>query len=70
MNTTEDYIGHEALVSYLNEPGNKSYHRFLNLDRDIIIASLTQLTHSSLTLTKWQIFDITWHKRFLCKAKE
>ncbi|CAB4487380.1 unnamed protein product [Rhizophagus irregularis] len=70
MNTTEDYIGHEALVSYLNEPGNKSYRRFLNLNQDIIIASLTQLTHSSLTLTKWQIFDITWHKRFLCKAKE
>ncbi|RGB27922.1 hypothetical protein C1646_768466 [Rhizophagus diaphanus] len=67
MNTNENYIGYEALISYLNEPRNWSYHGFLKLNKNTIIASLTQLT----TNTKWQqSFDITWNKRFLNKVKQ
>ncbi|CAB4377914.1 unnamed protein product [Rhizophagus irregularis] len=68
MNVTENYIGYDALVSYL-ESKNPSYHGFLNLNRDIIISSLNSLTNSSLTLDKWQSFDITWYKRYLYVAK-
>lgn len=52
--TTENYIGHEELVTYLNESRNLSYCRFLSLNHDTIIASI-----SSLTMTKWQSIDIT-----------
>ncbi|GET63169.1 hypothetical protein RIR_jg20222.t1 [Rhizophagus irregularis DAOM 181602=DAOM 197198] len=41
--TTENYIRYESLVSYW------SYRRYLSLNQDTIIASLTQLTRSSLT---------------------
>ncbi|CAB5380355.1 unnamed protein product [Rhizophagus irregularis] len=69
--TTENYIGYESLVSYLIESNNcLSYCRFLSLNQDTIIASLTQLTSSSLTLAKWQSIDITWYKRFLNVAKK
>ncbi|GBC05235.1 hypothetical protein RclHR1_06110009 [Rhizophagus clarus] len=68
--TTKNYIGYEALVSYLSESRNCSYKRFLNLNRDTIIASLTSLTNSPLTSVKWQTFNITWYKRFLTEAKE
>ncbi|CAB5377337.1 unnamed protein product [Rhizophagus irregularis] len=71
MSTGENYIGYEALVYYLNESKNLSYHGFLTLNQNIIIASLTQLTtNSSLTSAKWQSFNITWIKRFLYKAKD
>jgi hypothetical protein len=47
-----------------------SYRGFLKLNRDIIIASLNSITSSSsLTLDKWENFDITWKKRFLENAK-
>ncbi|EXX56703.1 hypothetical protein GLOIN_2v63147 [Rhizophagus irregularis DAOM 181602=DAOM 197198] len=68
MNVTENYIGYDALVSYL-ESKNPSYRGFLNLNRNIIISSLNSLTNSSLTLDKWQSFDITWYKRYLYVAK-
>ncbi|CAB4424721.1 unnamed protein product [Rhizophagus irregularis] len=68
MNVTENYIGYDALVSYL-ESKNPTYRGFLNLNRDIIISSLNSLTNSSLTLDKWQSFDITWYKRYLYVAK-
>ncbi|GES84916.1 hypothetical protein GLOIN_2v1781474 [Rhizophagus clarus] len=69
--TTENYIGYEALVSYLSESKNNwTYKGFLNLNRDAIIASLTSLTNSPLTLVKWQNFNITWYNRFLSVAKE
>ncbi|CAB4479752.1 unnamed protein product [Rhizophagus irregularis] len=69
--TTENYIGYESLVSYLIESNNcLSYCRFLSLNQDTIIASLTQLTSSSLTLAKWQSIDITWYKRFLNVVKK
>ncbi|CAB5197489.1 unnamed protein product [Rhizophagus irregularis] len=67
---TENYIGYDALVSYLSESKNLSYCRFLSLNRNTIIASLTQITSSSLTPTKWQSFNIAWNNRFLVKAKE
>ncbi|CAB4380152.1 unnamed protein product [Rhizophagus irregularis] len=73
MSTTENYIGFEELVSYLNEfkSRNLSYHGFLKINRNTIIASsLTQLTDFPLTSSKWQILDITWNNRFLEKAKE
>ncbi|CAG8641267.1 18877_t:CDS:2, partial [Rhizophagus irregularis] len=71
MNITENYIGYDALVSYLIESKNHlTYRGFLNLNQDIIIiSSLNSLTNSSLTLDKWQNFDITWYKRFLNAAK-
>ncbi|CAB4389830.1 unnamed protein product [Rhizophagus irregularis] len=72
MNTDENYIGYEALISYLNEPRNWSYHGFLILNKNTIIASLTQLTTNTLLIpTKWQqSFNITWNKRFLNEAKQ
>ncbi|CAG8762199.1 6711_t:CDS:2, partial [Rhizophagus irregularis] len=70
MNITENYIGYDALVSYLIESKNQTYYRFLNLNRDIIISSLNSLTNFSLTLDKWQNFDITWYKRYLYEAKK
>ncbi|CAB5381741.1 unnamed protein product [Rhizophagus irregularis] len=72
MNITENYIGCDALVTYLIESKNyPTYRRFLNLNRDIIISSLNLPTNSSLALNldKWQYFNITWYKRFLNEAK-
>ncbi|CAB5182313.1 unnamed protein product [Rhizophagus irregularis] len=72
MNITENYIGYDALVSYLIESKNQTYYyRFLSLNRDIIISSLNSLTNSSLVLDldKWQNFDVTWYNRFLNVAK-
>ncbi|UZO03653.1 uncharacterized protein OCT59_024057 [Rhizophagus irregularis] len=72
MNITENYIGYDALVTYLIESKNyPTYHRFLNLNRDIIISSLNLPTNSSLALNldKWQYFNITWYKRFLNEVK-
>ncbi|GBC07428.1 hypothetical protein RclHR1_07460004 [Rhizophagus clarus] len=72
MNTTtsESYIGYEALVTYIKESKIRSYLRFLDLNRDIIIASLASLINSSLTLAKWKSFNMIWYKRFLNTAKE
>ncbi|CAB4385475.1 unnamed protein product [Rhizophagus irregularis] len=72
MNITENYIGYDALVSYLIESKNQTYYyRFLSLNQDIIISSLNSLTNSSLALDldKWQNFDVTWYNRFLNVAK-
>ncbi|GBC02521.1 hypothetical protein RclHR1_04660014 [Rhizophagus clarus] len=69
-NYTENYIGYEALVSYLNGSQSWSYLGFLELNQNTIIASLTSLTNSPITLVKWQVFDLTWYKRFLNIAKE
>ncbi|GBB89281.1 hypothetical protein RclHR1_15990001 [Rhizophagus clarus] len=71
ITTTEKYIGYGALVSYLTETSNYSYRGFLYLNRDIIISSLNSLltSSSSLTLSKWQSFDIAWYNRFLDEAK-
>ncbi|GES81763.1 bromodomain-containing protein [Rhizophagus clarus] len=70
---TKNYIGYEALVSYLRERKNWSYFGFLNLNQDTIVASLVSLADnegSSLTLNKWQIFDIIWYNHFLDEAKK
>ncbi|GES87570.1 bromodomain-containing protein [Rhizophagus clarus] len=68
---TGNYIGYEALVSYLNDSKNNwTYKGFLNLNQDVITASLPSLTNSLLTSIKWKTFDITWYKRFLNAAKE
>ncbi|GES80082.1 hypothetical protein GLOIN_2v1781418 [Rhizophagus clarus] len=68
---TNNYIGYEALISYLSERKNWSYCGFLNLNQDTIIASLISLTNnSSLSLANWQSFDAAWYNRFLDEAKE
>ncbi|GBB83517.1 hypothetical protein RclHR1_10220001 [Rhizophagus clarus] len=68
---TENYIGYEALVSYLSEQKNWSYRGFLNLNQDIIVTSLFSLTNNSpLTLANWENFDAIWYNRFLTKAKD
>ncbi|GBB88185.1 hypothetical protein RclHR1_14710002 [Rhizophagus clarus] len=41
MSTSKSYPGQDTLISYLKERNNKSYHGFLNIYRDVIIASLT-----------------------------
>ncbi|CAB4387724.1 unnamed protein product [Rhizophagus irregularis] len=74
---TENYIGYDALVSYLIEVSysikskNYIYYEFLNSNQDIIISSLNSLTNSSkaLDLNNWQNFNFTWHNRFLKAAK-
>ncbi|GES74628.1 hypothetical protein GLOIN_2v1781474 [Rhizophagus clarus] len=70
--TTKNYIGYEALVYYLkSERKNWSYHGFLKLNRDTIVASLISLTNnSSITLSKWQSLDTAWFNHFLDNAKE
>ncbi|GBB96582.1 hypothetical protein RclHR1_02790005 [Rhizophagus clarus] len=69
--TTKNYIGYEALVSYLNERKNWSYRGFLILHQDIIVTSLISLTNNSpLTLAKWKNIDVAWYNRFLDEAKE
>ncbi|GBC08890.1 hypothetical protein RclHR1_08470001 [Rhizophagus clarus] len=68
--TEKNYIGYEALISYLTESKNWSYRGFLNLNQDVIIASTSSLTSSPLTLAKWQNFNVTWYIRFLNIAKE
>ncbi|GBC25480.2 bromodomain-containing protein [Rhizophagus irregularis DAOM 181602=DAOM 197198] len=61
MNITENYIGYDALVSYLIEvsysiesieSNNYIYYEFLTLD-----------------LNEWQNFNFTWYNRFLKAAK-
>ncbi|RGB31420.1 hypothetical protein C1646_764109 [Rhizophagus diaphanus] len=78
MNITENYIGYDALVSYLMEvsysiksKNQAYYYGFLNFNQDIIISSLNSLTNSSLVLdlNKWQIFNLIWYNRFLSVAK-
>ncbi|PKC03492.1 hypothetical protein RhiirA5_423683 [Rhizophagus irregularis] len=67
---TENYIGYEALVTYLIETKNCwSYCGFLSLNQDTIIASLASLPISLLTMTKWQNIDIIWYTHFLDEAK-
>ncbi|CAB5390391.1 unnamed protein product [Rhizophagus irregularis] len=80
MNITENYIGYDALVSYLIEvsysiesieSNNYIYYKFLSPNQDIIISSLNSLTNSSkaLDLNEWQNFNFTWYNRFLKAAK-
>ncbi|CAB5366986.1 unnamed protein product [Rhizophagus irregularis] len=80
MNITENYIGYDALVSYLIEvsysiesieSNNYIYYEFLSPNQDIIISSLNSLTNSSkaLDLNEWQNFNFTWYNRFLKAAK-
>ncbi|CAB4440917.1 unnamed protein product [Rhizophagus irregularis] len=74
---TENYIGYDALVSYLIEVSysikskNYIYYEFLNSNQDIIISSLNSLTNSSkaLDLNNWKNFNFTWYNRFLKAAK-
>ncbi|CAB5359912.1 unnamed protein product [Rhizophagus irregularis] len=68
MSATENYIGFEELVFYLNEPRKISYHGFLKLNQNTIIASLSQLTN--FPLEKWQNYNNTWINRFLHNAKK
>ncbi|CAB4477931.1 unnamed protein product [Rhizophagus irregularis] len=68
MSATENYIGFEELVFYLNESRKISYHGFLDIYRNTIIASLSQLTN--FPLEKWQNFNIAWTNHFLDNAKE
>ncbi|PKC55528.1 hypothetical protein RhiirA1_475446 [Rhizophagus irregularis] len=68
MNTSEDFIGQNALISYLsdNNRTTKSYRGFLKNHRDIIIASID----TTLTLDNWKNLDNIWTVRFLRKEKD
>ncbi|EXX70380.1 Bdf1p [Rhizophagus irregularis DAOM 197198w] len=66
---TENYIGYEALISYIIESKNWSYYGFLSHNRDTIIASLAQLTSSTFTSARHS-FDVAWSNRFLDEAEE
>ncbi|UZO26278.1 uncharacterized protein OCT59_018516 [Rhizophagus irregularis] len=71
MNTSEDFIGQNALISYLSDNNNrttKSYWRFLKKHRDIIIASI-DITFTSTFLDNWKNLDNLWTIRFLRKGK-
>ncbi|CAB4492899.1 unnamed protein product [Rhizophagus irregularis] len=59
MNTSEDFIGQNALISYLSDNNNritKSYWRFLKKHCDIIIASID----TTSTLDNWKYLDNLW----------
>ncbi|RGB42770.1 hypothetical protein C1646_750513 [Rhizophagus diaphanus] len=69
MSTSENYIGQNALISYLtdNNRTTKSYWRFLKNHRDIIIASLA--TNTSF-LDNWNKLDNLWTIHFLREGKD
>ncbi|CAB4492903.1 unnamed protein product [Rhizophagus irregularis] len=58
MSTSEDFIGQNALTTYLsdNNRTTKSYWRFLKNHRDIIIASID----TTSTLDNWKYLDNLW----------
>ncbi|RHZ82014.1 hypothetical protein Glove_115g106 [Diversispora epigaea] len=59
----ESYVGYNALIDYLQTYNNKSYRSFLELNRDIIISSLT-------AVCDWNDLDNSWATRFLYEAKK
>ncbi|UZO06794.1 uncharacterized protein OCT59_027103 [Rhizophagus irregularis] len=68
MTTSEDFIGQNALISYLsdNNRTTKSYWRFLTNHRDIIIASIDTTSN----LDNWKNLDNLWAVRFLREKKD
>ncbi|CAB4403675.1 unnamed protein product [Rhizophagus irregularis] len=68
MSTSEDFIGQNALISYLsdNNRTTKSYWRFLTNHRDIIIASIDTTSN----LDNWKNLDNLWAVRFLREKKD
>ncbi|PKY40542.1 hypothetical protein RhiirA4_453936, partial [Rhizophagus irregularis] len=68
MSTSEDFIGQNALTTYLsdNNRTTKSYWRFLKNHRDIIIASID----TTSTLDNWKYLDNLWTVRFLRNEKD
>ncbi|CAB4476785.1 unnamed protein product [Rhizophagus irregularis] len=58
MNTSKNYPGQNALISYLKKQGNKSsYCRFLNLHHNFIVTSIFS--------DNWKDLDNTWFTHFL-----
>ncbi|GES75095.1 hypothetical protein GLOIN_2v1788062 [Rhizophagus clarus] len=63
MNLSEKYSGQDALISYLKKRNNKSYLGFLNLYRDVIIASPTS------DICCWNDLDNSWAGRYIREAE-
>ncbi|GBC01606.1 hypothetical protein RclHR1_04260006 [Rhizophagus clarus] len=63
MNTSKNYPGKNVLISYLKERGNKSsYHGFLNVHHDAIVASKFS--------NDWKDLDNAWATHFLEEAEK
>ncbi|GES73396.1 bromodomain-containing protein [Rhizophagus clarus] len=62
MNATEEYFGQNVLISYLKKENKPSYCRFLNIYRNIIIASITT--------TNLKDLDNFWAMHFLREGKD
>ncbi|GES73486.1 hypothetical protein RCL_jg3981.t1 [Rhizophagus clarus] len=62
MNATEEYFGQNVLISYLKKENKPSYCRFLNIYRNIIIASITT--------TNLKDLDNFWAMHFLHEGKD
>ncbi|RGB36239.1 hypothetical protein C1646_758360, partial [Rhizophagus diaphanus] len=67
MSTSEDFIGQNALISYLsdNNRTTKTYRGFLKNHHDIIIASIDTTSN----LDNWKNLDNLWAVRFLREEK-
>lgn len=63
MSSGSNYPGYDALVTYLRYQVKRSYRGFLELNRNVIIASLS----SNLDTEE---LDNLWSCHFLCEAKE
>ncbi|GBB83416.1 hypothetical protein RclHR1_10140001 [Rhizophagus clarus] len=63
MSTFDKYRGQDVLISYLKKRSNKSYYGFLNLYRNIIVASLT----SELC---WNDLDNAWTGKYIREAEK
>ncbi|GBB84558.1 hypothetical protein RclHR1_11120002 [Rhizophagus clarus] len=62
MNTHKFHGYNDALISYLKEQSNLSYHEFLIQYRDIVI--------NSVSSNDWKSLDKSWSDRFLTKARD
>ncbi|CAG8487769.1 7762_t:CDS:2, partial [Ambispora gerdemannii] len=59
--STSKYLGYDVLISYLNERENQSYRGFLDLHRNVIVASLVS--------DDWHDLDNNWADHFLREAE-
>ncbi|CAG8590637.1 14787_t:CDS:10, partial [Acaulospora morrowiae] len=62
MSENEPYVGYNALIDYLQAQNNKSYRSFLELNREVIISSLS-------VNSDWKELDNCWAANFLREAE-
>ncbi|CAG8432885.1 4714_t:CDS:2 [Diversispora eburnea] len=61
MSSEQNYLGYEALITYLTRSRNKSFWGFLRRCRDAIVATTSATSH-------WVDLDNLWAARFMHEA--